>query len=79
MATQPESSQDASAKRTFKNRPPYIVWSPEGATAPVKAHATHKEALAIAHQMAKRHPGQTFRVMQTASRPIVAEPEQVQA
>ena len=71
------TSINAAPKRQFKNRPPYIVWSPEGSTAPVKAHATHGEALAVAHMMAKHHPGQTFRVMQCASRPITVAAEQV--
>jgi hypothetical protein len=60
-------------KPKFKARPPYIVWSPDGPTPPVVPHPTHGAALAIAHMMAKRHPGQTFRVMENAGRPIVVE------
>lgn len=51
----------------------FIVFSPEGAAPPARVHKTHKEAFAIAHEMAKRHPGQGFHVMKSASRAIVAE------
>jgi hypothetical protein len=46
----------------------FIVFSPEGPTAPVKTHPSHREAAAIAWHMAKLHPGQTFFVMKTAGR-----------
>lgn len=54
----------------------FIVFSPEGETPPVKVHATHKEAFSAAHMMAKRHPGRSFFVMKSSSRPIVAEAKQ---
>jgi|GEM_PF-5084489 len=51
----------------------FIVFSPDGPTPPIKIHAEHREALAIAHIMARQHPGQTFHVMKSNSRPIVSE------
>lgn len=51
----------------------FIVFSPQGATAPVKVHASHKEALGIAHRMADAHPGQEFFVMKSASKAIKAK------
>lgn len=48
----------------------FILFSPEGTTAPVQVHASHKEAHAIAHVMAKRNPGHTFFVMRKSGRPI---------
>ncbi len=58
----------------------YTVFSPSG-EAPAKVqHATHGEALFAAKQMAKFHPGQTFFVMKSVSKPITtavrAEEEQ---
>ncbi len=56
-------------------KPPklYIVFSPEGMTAPVKTHPTHRQAAGIAWQMAKAHPGQTFYVMRKAGRGAFVE------
>lgn len=51
----------------------FIIYSPEGETPPKVTHATHKEALGIAHNMAKLHPGQTFFVMKSASRPVAKD------
>lgn len=51
----------------------FIVFSPDGPTPPVKAHASHKEACRVAWLMAKAHPGQAFYVMKSASRPCVVE------
>ena len=61
--------------------PFYIVFSPDGPTPPVKVHASHPEALAIAHVMAKVHRGQTFHVMKSASKPIVVtdDPSEAEA
>lgn len=52
----------------------FIVFSPEGVTPPIKQHTSHKEALGIAHMMAERHPGQSFFVMKSASKPVCREP-----
>lgn len=48
----------------------YTVYSPEGETPAKVQHATHGVALFAAKQMAKFHPGQTFFVMKSASKPI---------
>ncbi len=48
----------------------YTVFSPEGEAPAKVSHATHKEAFAIAHSMARAYPGQTFFVMKSASNPI---------
>lgn len=51
----------------------FIVFSPEGTSAPVVVHKSHKEALAIAWEMARLRPGQTFFVMGSMSRPCVRQ------
>jgi hypothetical protein len=56
----------------------FIVFSPDGPTPPVKAHETHKRAFHAAHMMAKAHPGQTFHVMQSASKPIACAPAEIE-
>jgi hypothetical protein len=56
-----------------KPPPFYIVFSPQGTTAPVRQHDSHSEALSTAHHMAKLHPGKEFFVMKSKSRPISAE------
>lgn len=53
----------------------FMVWSPEGKSAPKVTHSTHQEAFAIAHVMAKQYPGQSFYVLATASKPIIAKSE----
>ena len=56
------------------SRPPFfIVFSPDGPTPPTKVYDDHKPAFAIANLMARQHPGQTFHVMKSTSRPIVVE------
>jgi hypothetical protein len=47
----------------------FIVFSPEGPTAPVKTYPTHKSAAHDAWEMARKYPTQTFYVMQKAGRP----------
>lgn len=49
---------------------PFIVWSPEGPTAPVKAYEDHKSAHAVANLMAERFPGQRFMVMARSGKVI---------
>jgi hypothetical protein len=51
----------------------YTVYSPEGETPAKVQHETHGDALFAAKQMAKFHPGQTFFVMKSASKPITKD------
>lgn len=56
--------------QTFAKNKFYIVYSPEG-NAPAKVqHRTKGAALWVARRMAALHPGQTFYVMKSASKPI---------
>ena len=48
----------------------FIIFSPEGLTPPVRVHESQSEAFGVANYMAKHHPGQTFYVMKSSSRPI---------
>lgn len=38
----------------------WLVWSPEGRTAPSKRMVSKEQAFAVAKEMALRHPGQSF-------------------
>ena len=52
----------------------FIVFSPQGTSAPAKVHASHKAALGAAHRTAAAHPGQEFFVMRSASKPAMVQP-----
>lgn len=60
------------AKEQRSARPPLIVWSPDGDTPPKVAHQSHGSAHRAAHQLAAKHPGRTFYVMERSGRPVSA-------
>lgn len=47
----------------------FIVFSPEGTTAPVKTYPTHQSASHVAWEMARQYPEQTFYVMRHLGKP----------
>lgn len=59
-----------SARERRSAKTPLVVWSPDGETPPKVAHTTHGSAHRAAHLLAKKHPGQTFFVMERSGRPI---------
>lgn len=59
-------------KRWINPKQFFIVFSPEGETPPLIVHPTHAGALFSAWAMAKLHPGKTFFVMGSMSRPCLA-------
>lgn len=54
-------------------KPFFIVFSPDGPGSPTRPHETHAAAFHEAHRLAGLHPGQTFHVMRSASRPVREE------
>lgn len=65
-------------KRRFNPKQFFIVFSPEGETAPVVVHETHKAAMNAAYAMAAKHPQAKFFVMGSLSRPCTAANEQAE-
>lgn len=67
--------KEAAKKKKQAHKGLFLVWSPEGPTAPTVTHVTHKSALFEAHRMAKQFRGQRFFVMRTASKAAVVAPD----
>jgi len=53
----------------------YTVFSPLGEAPAQRVHASHPEAMAEAHRLARANPGREFFVMKSKSAPIVVAAE----
>lgn len=69
----PQSSQQPAGVRHFDDPGPYwVLWNQQHGLPKIK-HRSYSEALSIARDMAKKNPGQKFRILKSVAAIIISK------